>query len=76
MHTYHYYRVLVAYTEEERLIGDSAINQQKKNFKNTLQFFPRFMGLNSDCLEQIKEEEKYITYKIIPLENKKLGFEV
>ena len=32
--------------------------------------------MNSDCVDQIKEEEKYITYKIIPLENKKLGFEV
>jgi molecular chaperone DnaK (HSP70) len=45
------YRVVVAFTEEERIIGDSAIGQQKKNFKNTLQFFPRFMGLNTDCTE-------------------------
>lgn len=34
------------------------------------------MGLNTDCVEQIKEEEKFITYKIVPLENKKIGFEV
>lgn len=34
------------------------------------------MGLNTDCTEQLKEEEKYITYKIVPLENKKIGFEV
>lgn len=34
------------------------------------------MGLNTDCVEQLKEEEKYITYKIVPLENKKIGFEV
>ena len=66
----------VAYTDEERLIGDAAMNQQKKNFKNTLQFFNRFMGLNSDCADQIKEEEKFITYKIVPLANKKIGFEV
>lgn len=70
------YRVIVAYTDEERLIGDSAVNQQKKNFKNTLQFFPRFLGLNTDCVEQLKEEEKFTTYKIVPLENKKIGFEV
>ena len=40
-----------AFTPEERLIGDPAVNQQKKNFKNTLQFFGRFLGLNSDCKE-------------------------
>ena len=27
---------IIGYTAEERLIGDSAINQMKKNFKNTL----------------------------------------
>lgn len=68
--------MLVAFTDEERLIGESAYNQQKKNFRNTLQFFPRFMGLNTDCAEQLKEEEKFVTYKILSLENKKVGFEV
>jgi molecular chaperone DnaK (HSP70) len=68
--------MIVAYTDEERLIGDAAFNQQKKNFKNTLQFFTRFIGLNSDCIEQIKKEEPFITYKLVPLENKKIGFEV
>ena len=68
--------MIAAFTEEERLVGDSAVNQQKKNFKNTLQFFPRFLGLNTDCADQIKEEEKFITYKLVPLENKKVGFEV
>jgi molecular chaperone DnaK (HSP70) len=27
-------------------------------------------------VDQIKEEEKFITYKIVPLENKSIGFEV
>lgn len=66
----------MAFTDEERLIGDAAMNQQKKNFKNTLQFFNRFLGLNSDCVEQIKEEEKFITYKVLALPNKKIGFEI
>ncbi len=52
-----FYSMIVAYTDEERLIGDAAMNQQKKNFKNTLQFFTRFIGLNSDCVEQLKKEE-------------------
>lgn len=68
--------MVVAYTDEERLIGDAAMNQQKKNFKNTLQFFTRFIGLNVDCVEQLATEQQYTTYKIVPLENKKIGFEV
>lgn len=66
----------VGYTDQERLIGDAAINQMKKNFKNTMQFFGRFMGLNQDCEEQLKEEKKFITYKVVNQENKKIGFEV
>jgi len=42
---------IAAYTPEERIIGDAASNQMKKNFKNTLQFFSRFLGLNTDCVE-------------------------
>ena len=68
--------MVVAYTDEERLIGDAAMNQQKKNFKNTLQFFTRFIGLNVDCVEQLALEQQYTTYKIVPLENKKVGFEI
>jgi heat shock protein 4 len=68
--------MVVAFTDEERTIGDAAMNQQKKNFKNTLQFFTRFIGLNTDCVEQLKKEEPFVTYKIVPLENKKVGFEV
>ena len=67
---------MVAYTDEERLIGDAAMNQQKKNFKNTIQFFTRFIGLNADCVEQVEKEQLYTTYKLVPLENKKIGFEV
>ena len=34
------------------------------------------MGLNTDCADQLKEEEKFITYKLVHLENKKIGFEI
>jgi molecular chaperone DnaK (HSP70) len=47
-----------------------------KNSKNTLAYFMRFFGLNVECVDQLKEEERYITYKLVPLENKKIGFEV
>jgi molecular chaperone DnaK (HSP70) len=64
------------YTDAERLVGDAAINQMKKNFKNTCQFFARFLGLNQDCKAQLEEEKKFITYKVVDLENKKIGFEL
>ena len=48
----------------------------KKNFKNSLQFFQRFLGLNQDCKEQLEEEKKFVTYKVVDMENKKIGFEV
>ena len=67
---------VAGYTDQERIIGDAAMNQMKKNFKNTMQFFGRFMGLNQDCVEQLEEEKKFITYKIVNMENKKIGFEV
>jgi len=67
---------VAAYTDQERLIGDSAVNQSKRNFKNTLQFFGRFMGLNQDCAEQIRNEKRFVTYKVVNLDNKKIGFEL
>ena len=48
----------------------------KKNFKNTLQFFARFLGLNQDCAAQVEEEKKFINTKMVGLDNKKIGFEV
>lgn len=36
----------------------------------------RLLGLNIDCVDQLKEEEKFLTFKTVPLENKKLGIEV
>lgn len=67
---------VAAFTAEERLIGDAAVNQMKRNFKNTPQFFQRFLGLNWDCKEQLQEEMKFITYKVVELENKKIGIEL
>lgn len=66
----------VAYTTQERVIGDAANNQMKKNFKNTMQFFGRFMGLNQDCVTQLEEEKKFTTYKVVNMDNKKIGFEI
>lgn len=48
----------------------------KKNFKNTLQFFARFLGLNQDCEAQLAEEKKFINTKMVGMDAKKIGFEV
>ena len=68
--------MVVAFTDEERLIGDAAMNQQKKNYKNTLMFFNRFLGLNADCVDQLAQEEQFTTYEVVKLENKKIAFKV
>jgi heat shock protein 4 len=48
----------------------------KRNMKNTILFPTRFMGLNSECKEQLAIEQKFCTHKTVELENKKLGFEI
>lgn len=67
---------IAAYTDSERVVGDAAASQMKKNFKNTLQFFTRFLGLNQECVGQLAEERKFVFTKMVELENKKIGFEV
>jgi hypothetical protein len=52
------------------------MNQMKSNSKNSISFFTRFLGLNTDCVDQLNLEEKFIFYKLVPLENKKLGVQV
>jgi len=41
--------VQIAYTTEERIIGDSVKFQHRKNLKNTVIFPMRFLGLNTEC---------------------------
>ena len=66
----------VAYQAAERLIGDSVKTQIKRNFKNTVIFPTRFLGLNMQCAEQLELEKRYVTHKIVPMPNNKIAFEV
>jgi len=59
----HVFRTVIAYGESERMIGDSAVAQQRSNFKNTIPYINRFMSLTSECKEQVEEELKYISSK-------------
>jgi len=65
-----------AYGEHERMIGDSAVAQQRSNFKNTIPYINRFLGLTSDCSEQVEEETKYISNKSNFGPDKKFTFAV
>ena len=67
---------MIAFGEHERLIGDSAVAQMRSNFKNTIQYVNRFIGLNSEWKEQIEEESKYISTKFSFTSDKKIVFSV
>lgn len=58
------------------MIGDSAVAQQRGNFKNTIPYVNRFVGLTSECTEQIEEEAKYISNKTVFGKDKKLNFSI
>jgi heat shock protein 4 len=68
--------VQVAFTREERIVGDPVKFQIRKNMKNTIVFPSRFLGLNQECAEQIKLEKRFITHDITYLDNKKLAFKI
>lgn len=58
----------VAFTEDERLIGDAAKNQAAQNVGNTIYDIKRLMGLKYDD-KQVQKELKHLPFKI----NKKKG---
>ena len=70
-----FYSVQIAYTAKERLIGDAVVPQAKRNFKNTVAFPTRFLGLNATCSEQLEHEKRYITHKLVEQQNNKIAFE-
>ena len=61
---------------QERLIGDAVKTQIKRNFKNSVIFPTRFLGLNMQCTAQLELEKRFICHKIVPLANNKIGFEL
>ncbi len=70
------YRSVIAYGDNERMIGESAVAQMRGNFKNTIPYINRFVGLTSECKEQIEEESKFISNKTSFGDDKKLNFSV
>ena len=66
----------VAFTQTERLAGEAVKFQINKNFKNTVLFATRFLGLNTACKEQLELEKRFITHEIVELDNCKMAFKV
>lgn len=52
------------------------MTQKMRNFKNSVLFPTRFLGLNSQCTAQIEIEKRYVTHKIVSQPNNKIAFEV
>jgi len=56
--------VQCAFTDAERLAGEGVKPQTRRNFKNTLLYATRFLGLNTACQEQLKIEQKFTLQKV------------
>lgn len=67
----------VAYTPTERIVGEGVGTQIRRNFKNSILFPTRFLGLNTACADQLKIEKKFICHKVnMNQETNKISFEV
>jgi molecular chaperone DnaK (HSP70) len=64
----------VGYTAKQRFMGEQAQAQKVSNFKNTVRFFSRFLGM-SPSNPQFEEEAKYLSVKTTT-ENDEIGFQV
>jgi molecular chaperone DnaK (HSP70) len=58
------------------MVSDPAVAQMRSNFKNTIPYINRFMGLTSECTEQVEHELKYLSNKTSFGADKKLTFSV
>ncbi|CAD8077171.1 unnamed protein product [Paramecium sonneborni] len=66
---------VIGFTAEERFIGEQGALQQKSNFKNSIGFFNRFLGISGK--QQFREEEtKWLTVPTQINESGKTLFEV
>lgn len=64
----------VGYTPEQRFMGEQAQAKKVSNFKNTVRFFNRFLGMTPQN-PQFQEEAKYLSVKT-NTENDEIGFQV
>lgn len=65
----------VGYGSTERLLGEMAKAKMKSNYKNTVNFFTRFLNLDINSPE-LQYERKHVFCKIVPGHNNKVAFQV
>lgn len=65
----------VGYGSTERLLGEMAKAKMKSNYKNTVNFFTRFLNLDMNSPE-LPYERKHVFCKIVPGHNNKVAFQV
>jgi molecular chaperone DnaK (HSP70) len=68
-------QVMVGFGETERFIGEAGHTQLKSNFKNTIVFPTRFLGLSADS-SILNEEKKWLYCPLVTTDNNKIAFEV
>ena len=60
---------VVAFTDEERLVGEAAKNQMTSNPLRTVNVVKRLMG-RSFKDEEVKRDMKYLAYEVVPVHGK------
>lgn len=68
-------QVVVGFGEKERYIGEQAYVQLKSNFKNSVVFPTRFLGVTPNS-PFLNDEKKWLYNTLVTTEDNKLAFEV
>lgn len=66
---------IVGFGQNERFIGEQGFVQFKSNFKNTVNYFTRFLDVKSTT-PYLSQEKKWITTNLIETEDNRLAFEL
>lgn len=68
-------QMVVGFGDNERFIGEAGAVQLKSNFKNTIVYASRFLGLKPDS-PLVTEEKKWLYSPLVTTASGQLGFEV
>lgn len=66
---------IVGFGQSERFIGEQGFVQFKSNFKNTVNYFTRFLDVKNTT-PYLAQEKKWITTNLIENDDKRIAFEV
>lgn len=66
---------IVGFGQNERFIGEQGFVQFKSNFKNTVNYFTRFLDVKNST-PYLSQEKKWITTNLVETEDNRLAFEL